>query len=105
MNKRVAFLGYTSKNTNLIRYLRRKKNIVNVFGNKNINKKIIEESDLIISFGYRKIIKNKYLKLLKRPIINLHISYLPYNRGTHPNFWSFVDNTPKVLPFMKLMKK
>ena len=105
MNKRVAFLGYTSKNTNLIRYLRRKKNIVNVFGNKNINKKIIEESDLIISFGYRKIIKNKYLKLLKRPIINLHISYLPYNRGAHPNFWSFVDNTPKGVTIHEIDEK
>ena len=30
-----------------------------------------------------------------RPAINLHISYLPFNRGAHPNFWSFVDNSPK----------
>ena len=28
-------------------------------------------------------------------MINLHISYLPYNRGAHPNFWSWVKNTPK----------
>ena len=27
--------------------------------------------------------------------INLHISYLPYNRGADPNFWSFIDGTPK----------
>ena len=32
---------------------------------------------------------------MNRPIINLHISYLPYNRGSHPNFWSFIENTPK----------
>ena len=24
----------------------------------------------------------------------MHISYLPYNRGSHPNFWSFYDKTP-----------
>ena len=30
-----------------------------------------------------------------RQAINLHISYLPFNRGAHPNFWSFVDNSPK----------
>ena len=30
----------------------------------------------------------------KAPIINLHISYLPWNRGAHPNFWSFFDCTP-----------
>ena len=23
----------------------------------------------------------------------MHISYLPFNRGAHPNFWSFYDNT------------
>ena len=23
------------------------------------------------------------------------MSYLPYNRGAHPNFWSFVNNTVK----------
>lgn len=27
-------------------------------------------------------------------MINLHISYLPYNRGYDPNFWSFFDDTP-----------
>ena len=32
---------------------------------------------------------------MKRPIVNLHISYLPFNRGSHPNYWSFVENTPK----------
>jgi methionyl-tRNA formyltransferase len=34
------------------------------------------------------------LDKIKCPIINLHISYLPFNRGAHPNFWSFFDNTP-----------
>lgn len=23
------------------------------------------------------------------------MSYLPYNKGTHPNYWSFIENTPK----------
>ena len=27
--------------------------------------------------------------------INLHISYLPWNRGADPDLWSVVDNTPK----------
>ncbi len=30
-----------------------------------------------------------------RRIINLHISYLPWNRGADPNLWSFLDNAPK----------
>lgn len=28
-------------------------------------------------------------------VINLHISLLPYNRGSNPNVWSFLEDTPK----------
>ncbi len=48
--------------------------------------------DLIISYNYRHIISKDILKHYK--IINLHISYLPYNRGAHPNIWSHIENTP-----------
>jgi len=48
---------------------------------------------LIISYNYKYIIKKDILKHYK--IINLHISYLPFNRGANPNIWSFIDNTPK----------
>ena len=34
------------------------------------------------------------LKQLQIPIVNLHKAYLPYNKGAHPNFWSFAENTP-----------
>ena len=50
---------------------------------------------MIVSFGYRKIIKKEILKNLPRLPVNLYIFYLPYNKGAHPNFWSFVENTPK----------
>ena len=37
-----------------------------------------------------------FLKTLNevKTLINLHISYLPYNRGSYPNYWSFKENTP-----------
>ena len=50
--------------------------------------------DLLISYGYRHIITKDVIESSTAPIINLHISYLPWNRGAHPNFWSFYDNTP-----------
>ena len=28
-------------------------------------------------------------------VINLHASLLPWNRGPHPNLWSWIDDTPK----------
>lgn len=51
--------------------------------------------DFAISYGYRHIIKSNVLSHLKKHIINLHISYLPWNRGADPNLWSFLENTPK----------
>jgi len=56
--------------------------------------KNLNDFDLIVSFGYRHIIDKKILLNLKKPIVNLHMSYLPYNRGAHPNYWSLVENTP-----------
>ena len=32
---------------------------------------------------------------MKGRIVNLHTSYLPYNKGAAPNFFSFYENTPK----------
>ncbi|MGE7950565.1 formyltransferase family protein [Lysinibacillus xylanilyticus] len=51
--------------------------------------------DFIISYGYRFIIPKRVTDYYKKRIINLHISYLPWNRGADPNFWSIIDNTPK----------
>jgi methionyl-tRNA formyltransferase len=51
--------------------------------------------DFIVSFGYRKIIKEPILTLYKDRIINIHIGFLPWNRGADPNFWSWFDGTPK----------
>ena len=53
-----------------------------------------ESFDLAISFGYRHILKGDVLHNDKCPIINLHIGFLPYNRGADPNFWSFYAGTP-----------
>jgi methionyl-tRNA formyltransferase len=51
--------------------------------------------DFIVSYNYRHVIKKALMEEFPLKIINLHISYLPYNRGADPNFWSFFDDTPK----------
>lgn len=56
--------------------------------------KDLSEYDLVLSFGYRHIIPHHVLRTAKRPPINIHISYLPFNRGAHPNFWAHHDGTP-----------
>ena len=32
------------------------------------------------------------------------MSYLPYNRGSHPNFWSFVEGTPSGVTIHEVNK-
>lgn len=93
MTKRCLFLGYNSTETKLINFIKKKKFIVQQ-KNKKLSLKNFNNYDLIVSFGYRHIINKNILSNLKRPIVNLHMSYLPYNRGAHPNFWSLIENTP-----------
>jgi len=51
--------------------------------------------NFIVSYRYRHIIKKEVLRYLTKKIINLHISLLPWNRGSDPNLWSFLEDTPK----------
>lgn len=49
----------------------------------------------VISYNYSYIVSKEIIALLHGHIVNLHASYLPWNRGASPNFWSFVEDTPK----------
>lgn len=50
-----------------------------------------------IEFGilawWPNILKGKILNITKRGWLNFHPSFLPFNRGKHPNFWCLVDET------------
>ena len=107
MKKTILFLGYNKKQTKLIRFLRSKKIIVKTLGQKKLSKKDVTKNViLIVSFGYKHIIKKNILKFTKKiDFINLHMSYLPHNRGAHPNFWSFYKNSPKGVSIHLMDKK
>ena len=51
--------------------------------------------DFIISYNYKFLIPKEVIEFVKGKAINLHISLLPWNRGAHPNVWSFLEDTPK----------
>lgn len=89
--KKVLFLGYNESQSELIRALIIKNCLVD-----HTDEKIdgISGYDFVVSYGYGHILKPNVIEDLGCPIFNLHISYLPYNRGAHPNFWSFFDNSP-----------
>ena len=50
---------------------------------------------VVVSYNYSHIIPEEIIATLPYAIVNLHVSYLPYNRGSSPNFWSFIEDTPK----------
>lgn len=56
---------------------------------------ILDGVDMILSYGYQYILKDDLLRQFPRRVINMHISYLPWNRGKDPNLWSFLEDTPK----------
>ena len=88
---KILFLGYSREQTSLVDDLVSKKCEV-----WHTDEKIQSTVgyDLVISYGYRHILKKEIIESSTAPIVNLHISYLPWNRGAHPNFWSFYECTP-----------
>ena len=88
---KILYLGY--KNCKLYEFLNKNSNLQQT--EDKITVKDVKDIDYVISFGYKYILKEDIINACKNKIINLHISYLPYNRGANPNFWSFLDNTPK----------
>ena len=54
-----------------------------------------EEFELIVSYTYRYIISDEIISCVSGNAVNIHISYLPWNRGSNPNQWSMIDDTPK----------
>jgi methionyl-tRNA formyltransferase len=47
---------------------------------------------LSVKFGY--ILKAELFGIFPQGCLNLHTSFLPYNRGANPNVWSIVEGTP-----------
>jgi methionyl-tRNA formyltransferase len=90
---KILFLGY--KDCRLVDFLKIHNEVVVV--QDRLSLKEIQKIDpsLIISYGYTHIIKKDVINFFKNRIINLHISFLPWNRGVSPNFWSIIDDTPK----------
>ena len=92
-HNKVLLLGYGPEETEIYEMLRQAGCTVDHW-TAPVTAELINRYDLVLSYGYRHILKPGLLADLKRLIINLHISLLPFNRGASPNFWSFYDNSP-----------
>ena len=63
---------------------------------------VLFQKDFVISFGYRHLLPAPIVQGFAERAINIHISYLPWNRGADPNLWSFLENTPKGVTIHRL---
>jgi methionyl-tRNA formyltransferase len=52
------------------------------------------EPDIVISSGFEHKVPEDIIEVPEQGIVNLHPSFLPYNRGSHPNVWSIIEDTP-----------
>lgn len=51
--------------------------------------------DLTVSYTYRYVLTKETINALKNNVVNIHNSFLPWNRGADPNIWSILDDTPR----------
>lgn len=90
----VLYLG--PENKKLIRFIKSNNDsVVRTEAPINPDSKILQGIDFLISYRYRYILKKEVLDHFPHRAINLHISLLPWNKGSDPNLWSFLENTPK----------
>lgn len=99
MNLKILYLGSKSKVSQYLSSI----GDVDVVESK-LSIETIIKYDWIVSYGYRHILSDNLIKASKNPIINLHISYLPWNRGASPNYFSWKDSTTKGVTIHQIDK-
>lgn len=92
----ILFLTNNANTEELYHWLKQREKAVYKVENR-LSPEMVEQlaPSFIVSFNYRHIIPEEALRLMPGRIVNLHTSLLPYNRGASPNFFSFLDDTPK----------
>lgn len=92
----ILFLTNNENTDDIYKWLQEKDRNIYRFTNK-VTLEMVQELDpsFLISFNYIHMIPKDVIDYMNHKAINLHISFLPYNRGFSPNFFSFCDNTPK----------
>lgn len=70
--------------------------------NLNIIKKT--KPDVILVVFWRHLLDKNLFSIPKYGCINFHLGLLPFNRGTNPNVWPLIENTPAGCTIHKIDK-
>jgi folate-dependent phosphoribosylglycinamide formyltransferase PurN len=60
--------------------------------------------DLVVSWMYPYILRKRHLSQPRHGFVNDHISFLPYGRGSYPNAFAIIQNTPVGATIHKIDK-
>lgn len=92
----ILFLTNNDNTDDLYQWLKEREPLVYKVTNK-VTAEMVEQlaPAFAVSFNYRHLIPEEVLKLLPGRVVNLHTSLLPFNKGSAPNFFSFLEDTPK----------
>ncbi|MFO7793348.1 MAG: formyltransferase family protein [Candidatus Nanohaloarchaea archaeon] len=93
----LIFLGMNKAGEKVLEWLEQKEevNIKAVIEEKEGLEKIRDlRPELVISSGFEHIVPKEIIDIPEKGIVNLHPSYLPYNRGAHPYIWPLIEETP-----------
>ena len=93
------------KNKKILSFLKKKKKKIIKKEFKNFSKSIkTGQFDWLLNIWSSTIYKKDFLCKFKHNL-NLHPSYLPYNRGKDPYIWSIVNQTPLGVTIHKMSEK
>jgi methionyl-tRNA formyltransferase len=93
----LVFLGMNEAGEEVLEWLKQKENVdvKAVIEEKEGLEKIRElRPEIVISSGFEHTVPKEIIDIPEKGVVNLHPSYLPYNRGAHPYIWPLIENKP-----------
>ena len=70
-------------------------NYIEVDKNEDISPILIKiEPEIVLSVYWPNILNKEVIDIPEIGIINFHLSFIPFNRGSNPNVWPIIDGTP-----------
>lgn len=91
----VMLLSNNINSLPLLEWLEQRESVAFFSGRLNLPMLERIKPSLVISYNYQYIVTSEVIAAVQGRIINMHTSLLPWNRGSSPNLWSVIDDTPK----------
>jgi methionyl-tRNA formyltransferase len=93
----IVFLGMNPAGEETLEWLRGREEVevLEVINDREGLQKIRDlRPELVVASGFEHIVPKEIIDIPEEGIVNMHPSYLPYNRGSHPYIWPLIDGSP-----------